>query len=53
MRRSVLAVKDFGDIGVEIVELVVESICDPVRTLGGILIKDGGSGLEKISLYVS
>lgn len=46
MRRSVLAVKDFGDIGVEIVELVIEGVCDSVRTLGGIGIKDGSSRLE-------
>ena len=46
MGGSVLAVKDFGDIGVEVVELVVESVCDSVRTLGGILIKDGSSRLE-------
>ena len=52
MRRSVLAVKDFGDVGVEIVELVVKSICDPVRTLGGIRIEDGSSVLEQVVLKV-
>jgi hypothetical protein len=50
MRWSVLAVKDFGDIGVEVVELVVEGIRDSVRSLGGIGIKDGSSGLEEVGL---
>jgi len=52
MVGSVLAVEDFGDIGVEVVKLVVEGICDSVRTLGGIRIEDGSSVLEQVVLKV-
>jgi len=52
MKGSVLAVEDFGDIGVEVVELVVEGIGDSVRTLGRIGIKDGSPGCEQVGLNV-
>jgi hypothetical protein len=52
MVGRVLAVEDLGDVDVEVVKLVVESVGDSVGSFRRVNIKDGSSGLEQINLGI-